>query len=88
MSYKESMLIHRCSIFLQVEVLSGISDAMEECILDSWRNPTDKKPSFSTKKWPKQSDPGREAWKIWNRFLARAFLTPAGRLHARLGKWT
>jgi hypothetical protein len=88
MSYKESMLIHRCRIFLQVEVLSDISDAMGECILDSWRNPTDTKPSFSTKKWPKQSDPGREAWKIWNRFLARAFLTPAGRLHVRLGKWT
>jgi hypothetical protein len=35
-TYKERMLIHRCRIFLQVKVLSDISDAMGERILSEW----------------------------------------------------
>jgi hypothetical protein len=71
MTYKESMLIHRCRIFLQVEVLSDISDATGEFILDSWRNPIDMKPSFSTQKnglnkWTQDVKPGKFGINSWH----------------------
>jgi hypothetical protein len=87
-TYKERMLIHRCRIFLQVEVLSYISDAAGKSILDAWLVPNIKKPSHSIKKWPKQSNPGKEAWKIWRRFITEAFMSHNGKLRIALGKWT
>jgi hypothetical protein len=88
MTYKERMLIHRCRVFLQVEVLSDISDAMGEFILPEWMDPTPEKSSYSTKKWPKQANPGQEAWKIWQKFIKGAYTTSSGKLRTALGKWT
>jgi hypothetical protein len=88
LSYKERMLIHRCRIYLQVEVLSDITDTSGETILETWMGPDQNKPTSSTKHWPQQSNPGREAWKIWRRFLGRAFLDTNGRLRKPLGQWT
>jgi ribonuclease HI/enamine deaminase RidA (YjgF/YER057c/UK114 family) len=86
-TYKERMLIHRCRIFLQVEVLSDISDATGESILSAWLEPTSKKPSHSLKQWPKQNDPGEEAWKIWRKFITESFSSHNGKLRVALGKW-
>jgi ribonuclease HI len=88
LTYKERMLIHRCRIFLQVEVLSDISDAAGESIHEAWLNPNAEKPSYSVKKWPKQSDPGKEAWKIWNKFIISSFTNQNGKLCTTLGDWT
>jgi hypothetical protein len=88
MTYKDRMLIHRCRIFLQVEVLSDISDAQGESLLKAWLDPYADKPSHSLKNWPKQSDPGREAWKIWRKFIFRAFTYESGKLRRSLGHWT
>jgi hypothetical protein len=88
LTYKERMLIHRCRLFLQVEVLSDISDAAGEQILPEWLGPDSVKPSKSTKNWPKQNNPGKEAWKIWKNFIARSFLNEAGKLRKALGNWT
>jgi hypothetical protein len=88
LSYKERMLIHRCRLHLQVEVLSDISDATGERILKQWLGPEDQKPSYSTKSWPQQKNPGNEAWQIWRRFIGRAFLDANGRLQQALGAWT
>jgi hypothetical protein len=74
LSYKERMLIHRCRLFLQVELLSDIADAAGLSISDAWLDPNAEKPSYSTKHWPRQSNPGAEAWKIWRKFIERAFL--------------
>jgi enamine deaminase RidA (YjgF/YER057c/UK114 family) len=87
-TYKERMLIHRCRIFLQVEVLSDISDAAGESILGAWLEPNTKKPSYSLKKWQEQSNPGKEAWKIWRRFITEAFTSHNRKLRTTLGKWT
>jgi hypothetical protein len=88
MTYKEQMLIHRCRIFLQVEVLSDISDVMGECILSEWMSPDMEKPSHSTKRWPKQKDPGKQAWQIWQKFIKRAYTNSNGKLQKTLGHWT
>lgn len=88
LSYKERMLIHRCRLYLQVEVLSDISDAAGEHILQPWFGPDEQKPSYSTKSWPQQKNPGKEAWRIWRRFIGRAFLNANGRLRQTLGNWT
>jgi hypothetical protein len=87
LSYKERMLIHRCRLFLQVELLSDIADAAGVSISDAWLDPNAKKPSYSTKNWPKQGNPGTEAWKIWRKFIERAFLNSNGKLHKPLGNW-
>jgi hypothetical protein len=87
-TYKEKMLIHRCRIFLQVEVLSDISDAAGESIPEVWLGPGELKPSRSTKRWPKQSDPGREAWRIWKNFITRSYTSYNGKLRKALGNWT
>jgi hypothetical protein len=48
MTYKEQMLTHRCRLFLQVELLSDISDAAGERILPEWLGPDPAKSSKST----------------------------------------
>jgi hypothetical protein len=88
MTFKERMLIHRCRTYLQVETLSDISDAQGESILKVWLDPHADKPSFSLKSWPKQSDPGQEAWKIWKKFIIGAFTHENGKLRQPLGNWT
>jgi hypothetical protein len=87
-TYKERMLIHRCRLFLQVEVLSDISDAAGESIPEIWLGPGLPKPSHSTKRWPKQSDPGKEAWRIWKNFITNSYTTYNGKLRKSLGSWT
>jgi hypothetical protein len=88
LTFKERMLIHRCRIYLQVETLSDISDAPGGKVLTAWLDPHAKKPSFSLTSWPKQSDPGKEAWKIWKKFITGAFTHENGKLRQPLGKWT
>jgi enamine deaminase RidA (YjgF/YER057c/UK114 family) len=88
LTHKERMLIHRCRLFLQVEVLSDISDAAGITIHEAWLHPTREKPSYSLKQWPKQSDPGKEAWRIWQKFISNAFTNQNGKLRNALGEWT
>jgi hypothetical protein len=71
-----------------VEVLSDISDAAGESIHDTWLYPNTPKPSYSLKNWPQQNDPGKEAWKIWRKFISDAFTTQGGKLRLALGHWT
>jgi hypothetical protein len=86
-TYKNRMLIHRCRIFLQVELLSDISNANGDRILEQWKNNKPNKPSRSHKKWPAQRDPGNEAWKIWKKFLHDSFENSNSKLREPLGKW-
>jgi hypothetical protein len=67
-SSKERMLIHRCRIFMQVECISDIANAEGTKLMEAWQSPKTLKPLTSNKKWPKQSDPGRQAWNIWKTF--------------------
>jgi hypothetical protein len=56
--------------------------------MEAWLSPKTLKPSTSDKKWPKQSDHGRQAWNIWKKFLINAFATSeGGKLRQPLGKW-
>jgi hypothetical protein len=82
------MLIHRCRLFLQVEVLSDISNAAGELILGVWLEPSSTKPSYSTKRWPKQSDPGKDTWKIWKKYITSTYTNHNGKLQKALGNWT
>jgi hypothetical protein len=87
-SSKERMLIHRCRIFMQVECVSDIANAEGTKLMEAWLSPKTLKPSKSNKNWPKQSDPGRQAWNIWKKFLINAFATSdGGKLRQPLGKW-
>jgi hypothetical protein len=82
------MLIHRCRIYLQVEVLSDIANSAGDTISESWFEPHSAKTSYSLKKWPKQQDPGKEAWRIWKHHLMVTFMNQSGKLRTVLGKWT
>jgi hypothetical protein len=87
-SYKDQMLINRCRIRLQVECLSDITNSAGTHVDKAWYDDNSVKPSYSTKRWPRQSDPGKEAWTIWKSFIQRAFLKTNGELRKPLGKWT
>jgi hypothetical protein len=86
-TYKERMLIHRCCLFLQVELLSDITSANGKQILREWKTDTADKSTTSLKKWPRQKNPGKEAWKIWQKFLREAFENNNGILQRPLGRW-
>jgi hypothetical protein len=86
-TYKERMLIHRCRLYLQVETLSNITNTLGTRIIEAWMDPDQPKLSYSTKKWPKQQPPGKEAWKIWRKFLNSAYTMTNGLLKQPLGDW-
>jgi hypothetical protein len=86
-TYKERMLIHRCRLHLQVEVLSDITNDKGDRILEVWKNNNKDKPSRSTKKWPLQTDPGKEAWRIWKKFIHQSFENSNCYLRKPLGQW-
>jgi hypothetical protein len=86
---KEQILINRCRIYQQVECISDIATADGSKIHAEWYSNERQRPSRSRKKWPRQGDPGQEAWKIWERFLIRAFTNSSnGFLTTRVGDWT
>jgi hypothetical protein len=87
LSRKEQILINRCRLYLQVECISDICNADGSRILEDWKFANDDPPSHSTKSWPRQGDPGEEAWHIWRSFLGKAFGTTSGRLTMTLGPW-
>lgn len=87
MTRKEQILINRCRIFLQVECVSDIASADGRQILEAWTDNRLPKPSRSTKRWPIQGDPGKEAWTIWKQFLIKAFIKADGTLKMKLGEW-
>jgi hypothetical protein len=87
-SRKEKILINRCRLALQVECLSDIVNAEGKQIDSAWLSLSKPKPSRSNKRWPRQEDPGHEAWLIWKNFLQRAFLNDNLELRRPLGKWT
>jgi ribonuclease HI len=86
-THKERMLIHRCRLYLQVELLSDITNASGTRILNQWKNDLADKPSTSLKHWPRQRNPGKEAWKIWRNFLRDAFENSNGTLRQPLARW-
>jgi hypothetical protein len=88
LTHKEQTLINRCRLRLQVECLSDITNPEGSHINPVWFRDNTDKPSRSIERWPRQEDPGDEAWAIWKRFLQRAFLTTNGALRQPLGKWT
>jgi hypothetical protein len=88
MSTKEQTLINRCRLFLQVECISDISDSDGRHIAKSWLYKDGRKNSASTKRWPKQSDPGEQAWRIWRNFLIKSLTAETLQLRRPLGAWT
>jgi hypothetical protein len=87
-SWKEAFLINRCRLALQVECVSDIATADGTRIDNAWLQLTTEKPSWSTKRWPRQGDPGNEAWSIWKKFIQEAFLQGnRGKLKTPLGWW-
>lgn len=81
------MLIHRCRLHLQVELLSDIVNDKGDCILDEWKGYSKNKSSRSHKRWPRQTDPGKEAWRAWKRFLEKFYENGNGKLRQHLGSW-
>jgi hypothetical protein len=86
-SRREIIYIHRCRLHLQVETMSDISTASGTSILKAWYTKSDKKPSRSKLRWPRQDAPCNAAWATWRKFLQK-FTTPAGKLRKELGRWT
>jgi hypothetical protein len=85
---REQILINRCRIYQQVECVSEISTARGDKLNTNWFSNKQRRPSKSKKNWPRQGDPGPEAWKIWEKFLIRAFTNEKGTLKVGLTKWT
>jgi hypothetical protein len=88
LSRKEQILINRSRLLLQVECLSDIGSSDGTRILEDWMSAKENTPSYSRKSWPRQGDPGAEAWKIWRTYLEKAFLTNGVKLRRPLGSWT
>jgi hypothetical protein len=87
LSRKERILINRCRIFQQVECVSDIATADGLAINREWLYKQTRHRSTSNKVWPLQGNPGAEAWKIWARFLKRAFTDGSGNLTQQLSRW-
>jgi hypothetical protein len=87
LSRKEQILINRCRLYLQVECVSDITDSTGHNIKKSWIYKNESKNSRSTKIWPKQGDPGDQAWKIWRNFIIKALTDSKLKLHQPLGAW-
>jgi hypothetical protein len=87
LSWKERILVNRCRIFQQVECVSDIATADGSAINREWLSKQRRHRSSSNKVWPLQGDPGIEAWKIWEKFLTRAFTDGSGNLNQQLSKW-
>jgi hypothetical protein len=87
LSRKERILINCCRIFQQVECLSDIATADGSAINREWLSKQKRHRSSSNKVWPLQGDPGAKAWKIWARFLMRAFTDGSGNLIQQLSRW-
>jgi hypothetical protein len=85
---KEQILVNRCRIYQQVECVSEIATASGDKLNTNWFSNKQQRPSKSKKTWPRQGDPGPEAWKTWERFLIRAFMNDKGSLRVKLTKWT
>jgi hypothetical protein len=87
-SHKESLLINRSRLALQVECVSDIATADGKRIDKAWFEFSTVKPSWSTKRWPRQGNPGNEAWLIWKKFINEALLQGNQRqLKQPLGRW-
>jgi hypothetical protein len=87
-SRKEALLIHRCRMALQVECVSDISTSDGRQIDQAWLDLVSVKPSQSIKRWPRQGDPGPEAWSIWRKFLSQEYTNGVTfELRTPLGKW-
>lgn len=87
LSRKERILINRCRIYHQVECVSDIATADGVAINREWLSNQKQHRSSSNKVWPAQGDPGIEAWKIWEKFLTRAFTDGSGKLVRQLSSW-
>jgi hypothetical protein len=87
MSRKEQILINRCRIFQQVECISDIATADGTAICHEWLVKKSSRRSSSNKVWPLQGDPGNEAWKIWRKFLIKAFTDGTEKLINKLAAW-
>jgi hypothetical protein len=88
LTQKEIILVNRCRIYQQVECVSEIATASGDKLNPNWFSNKQQRPSKSIKTWPRQGDPGPEAWKTWERFLTRAFMNEKGSLRVTLTKWT
>jgi hypothetical protein len=87
LSIKEQILINQCQLYLQIECLLDITDSSGHYILKSWMNKSNVKNSRLTKLWPKQGDPGEQAWKIWRNFLTKSLADMNLKLCSPLGAW-
>jgi hypothetical protein len=64
-----------------------LTDSSGRHILCSWLNKHEIKNSRSTKLWPKQLDPGDQAWKIWRNFITKSLTDANLTLRRPLGAW-
>jgi len=86
---EEIRQINRARLFLQVETLSDVSNALTtELQKDLWSK-TSMVHSQSTMLWPKQGAPGPQTQATWRKFLQR-YTTQKSihQLHSPLGNWT
>jgi ribonuclease HI len=85
-SQREIRQIQAVRLYLQVTLLSEITDATGDRINQEFLTPNQRK-SKSTWLWPRQEKPSRQAWITWRKFVQSTFTTGSFKLLTPLGKW-
>lgn len=62
-------MINTCRLYLQVMYISELADSATKLGKQIQQSRTKGTWSRSTLNWPVQPDPGKQAWKIWNKAL-------------------
>ena len=94
-SNSEKAAFNRCRIFLQVTLLSEITDQTGKSLLTDILNTTAlcsghsplARISLSTLQWPQQACPNKTTWGIWCRIIKTTILTTQQKLRHPLGRW-
>ena len=90
-SKKQLIKLNRCRLYLQVELLSDITDGTGDRIHPSAYQGHRQHNSQSIHDWPEQHNPDKHHWKLWRKALRDSFprinAQRLGRLQTPLGSW-
>jgi hypothetical protein len=85
---REGLLtLNRCHLYLQAYFISDLIDGSGEYSLDDAWNGQPQSVPFKEDSWPKQGNPPKKDWIIWQSFSKQCFLSRGRRLKTPLGPW-
>jgi ribonuclease HI len=85
MSSVEVNMVNKTRMYLQIELISEISNPEGTRIDQRWLKEGEK-PSWSTLKWPQVKKPSAKMWKAWKKAINQ-IAQHGGELRVKLGRW-